>query len=108
MKWIRAQYEGRVFFGRIEDGNVIELDDSPLANGAPTGRRMALKSVRLLSPVAPSKVVCVGKNYAAHAAESGDVPPDEPCLFIKPDTSVIGPDDDIVYRSNGSRPRRPR
>ena len=53
--------------------------------------------VRLLAPVIPrSKVIGVGRNYAAHAAELGNEPPPEPLLFLKPNTAVVGPDDPIV------------
>jgi 2-keto-4-pentenoate hydratase/2-oxohepta-3-ene-1,7-dioic acid hydratase in catechol pathway len=51
--------------------------------------------VRLLAPVLPSKLVCVGKNYAAHAAEFDSDVPEEPLLFLKPSTAVIGPNDPI-------------
>ena len=61
----------------------------------PTGEEIPLDDVRLLAPVLPSKLVCVGKNYAAHAAEFGLEVPDEPLLFLKPSTSVIGPHDPI-------------
>ncbi len=61
----------------------------------PTGEEILLDGVRLLAPVLPSKLVCVGKNYAAHAAEFGLDVPDEPLLFLKPSTSVIGPHDPI-------------
>ncbi|MPV38261.1 fumarylacetoacetate hydrolase family protein [Georgenia subflava] len=62
-----------------------------------TGQRVALDEVRLLSPVIPrSKVVGIGRNYADHAAEMGNEVPDEPLVFLKPNTSVIGPDDPIV------------
>jgi 2-keto-4-pentenoate hydratase/2-oxohepta-3-ene-1,7-dioic acid hydratase in catechol pathway len=54
--------------------------------------------VRLLAPVIPrSKIVCVGKNYADHAAEMGSEVPTEPIIFLKPNTSVIGPGDTIVW-----------
>ncbi|MBO0607536.1 fumarylacetoacetate hydrolase family protein [Myceligenerans salitolerans] len=64
----------------------------------PTGERVELgDGVRLLAPVIPrSKIVAVGKNYAAHAAEMGGEVPASPLLFLKPNTSVIGPDDPIV------------
>ncbi len=61
----------------------------------PTGEEVPLDDVRLLAPVLPSKLVCVGKNYAAHAAEFGMTVPDEPLLFLKPSTAVIGPHDPI-------------
>lgn len=54
--------------------------------------------MRLLAPVLPrSKVVAIGKNYAAHAAEMGGEPPQEPLMFLKPNTSVVGPGDPIFY-----------
>ena len=61
----------------------------------PTGEQVPLNEVRLLAPVLPSKIVCVGKNYAAHAAEFGGEVPEEPLLFLKPSTAVIGPGDPI-------------
>ena len=63
-----------------------------------TGERHELDSVRLLAPVIPrSKVVAVGRNYAAHAAELGNEVPATPLIFFKPNTSVIGPDEPIIY-----------
>lgn len=64
-----------------------------------TGQRVDLDddAVRLLAPVIPrSKVVGIGRNYAEHAAELGNETPTSPLLFLKPNTSVIGPDDPIV------------
>jgi 2-keto-4-pentenoate hydratase/2-oxohepta-3-ene-1,7-dioic acid hydratase in catechol pathway len=63
-----------------------------------TGERHALDGVRLLAPVIPrSKIVAVGRNYAAHAAELGNEVPAIPLVFFKPNTSVIGPGDAIIY-----------
>ena len=63
-----------------------------------TGERKELDGVRLLAPVIPrSKVVGVGRNYAAHAAELGNEVPVTPLIFFKPNTSVIGPDEPIIY-----------
>jgi 2-keto-4-pentenoate hydratase/2-oxohepta-3-ene-1,7-dioic acid hydratase in catechol pathway len=63
-----------------------------------TGERKELNSVRLLAPVIPrSKIVAVGRNYAAHAAEMGDEVPKTPLTFFKPNTSVIGPGEPIIY-----------
>ena len=60
-----------------------------------TGDRFALGDVRLLAPILPSKVLAVGRNYAAHAAEMGGEVPERPLLFLKPSTSVIGTNDVI-------------
>ena len=63
-----------------------------------SGERHELEAVRLLAPVIPrSKVIGVGRNYAAHAAELGNEVPVVPLLFFKPNTSVIGPDEPIIY-----------
>ncbi|AQP44743.1 fumarylacetoacetate hydrolase family protein [Tessaracoccus flavus] len=78
---------------------IAALTSDPLAGVAVnyTGERHDLDDVRLLAPVIPrSKVVGVGRNYAAHAAELGNEVPAEPLLFFKPNTSVIGPTDTIL------------
>jgi 2-keto-4-pentenoate hydratase/2-oxohepta-3-ene-1,7-dioic acid hydratase in catechol pathway len=62
-----------------------------------TGQRYPLAEVRLLAPVLPSKVVAVGRNYAEHVREMGSEVPAEPVLFLKPSTSVTGPNDRIAY-----------
>jgi 2-keto-4-pentenoate hydratase/2-oxohepta-3-ene-1,7-dioic acid hydratase in catechol pathway len=63
-----------------------------------TGERIELDAVRLLAPVIPrSKIVAVGRNYAAHAAELGNEVPETPLTFFKPNTSVIGPEESILY-----------
>jgi 2-keto-4-pentenoate hydratase/2-oxohepta-3-ene-1,7-dioic acid hydratase in catechol pathway len=82
-----------------EGGFVATLLGDPLYQGLElTGERVRLDDVRLLAPVIPrSKVVCVGRNYADHAAELGNDVPAEPLLFLKPNTSVVGPGDPISY-----------
>ncbi|SDU80025.1 fumarylacetoacetate hydrolase family protein [Jiangella alkaliphila] len=68
-----------------------------------TGEKLALEDVRLLAPVIPrSKVIGVGRNYADHAAELSNPLPEEPLLFLKPNTSVIGPDEPIVLPPQSS------
>lgn len=63
----------------------------------PTGTIVPLQDVRLLAPVIPrSKVVCVGKNYAAHATEMGDEVPEQALFFLKPNTAVVGPGDPVM------------
>ena len=87
-------------FGVInEQDQILVLRGDPIYSGiVPTESRVALGDVRLLAPVIPrSKVVCVGKNYADHAAEMGSDVPKEPVIFLKPNTSVIGPNDTIQW-----------
>jgi 2-keto-4-pentenoate hydratase/2-oxohepta-3-ene-1,7-dioic acid hydratase in catechol pathway len=82
-----------------EDSLITALVGDPLYVGLqPTDEQLRLADARLLSPVLPrSKVVGIGRNYAAHAAEMGSDLPDEPLMFLKPNTSVIGPGDPIFY-----------
>ena len=84
----------------VEDDELVVITGDPIYTPIqPTGERVRLDGdgVRLLAPVIPrSKIVGVGRNYAEHAAEMGDDVPTSPLLFLKPNTSVIGPDDPIV------------
>ncbi len=92
-------------FGQpAEDSMVVALAGDPLYVGVKLlDQEHRLEDVRLLAPVLPrSKVVGIGRNYAAHAAELGNDVPSEPLMFLKPNTSVVGPGDPIFYR------RRPR
>jgi 2-keto-4-pentenoate hydratase/2-oxohepta-3-ene-1,7-dioic acid hydratase in catechol pathway len=78
--------------GDLDGGGltVAEIEGHPFGQIRFTGERWALPDVRLLSPILPSKVVCVGRNYAGHAQEMGNEVPPEPLLFLKPSTAVIG------------------
>jgi 2-keto-4-pentenoate hydratase/2-oxohepta-3-ene-1,7-dioic acid hydratase in catechol pathway len=82
-----------------EDCVVVALNGDPLYVGIHLGsKEHPLEDVRLLAPVLPrSKVVGIGKNYAAHAAEMGGEVPPEPLMFLKPNTSVVGPNDPVFY-----------
>ena len=92
-------------FGIVEEDTIQVIASDPLYAGIfKREERIPLESVRLLSPVLPrSKVVCIGKNYADHAAEMGGEVPKEPIIFIKPNTSVIGPNDVIQWPKMSER-----
>jgi 2-keto-4-pentenoate hydratase/2-oxohepta-3-ene-1,7-dioic acid hydratase in catechol pathway len=86
--------------GEIDpDATVVALAGDPLYVGMkPTEQQHKLSDVRLLAPVLPrSKVVGIGRNYAAHAAELGHDLPAEPLMFLKPNTSVVGPGDPVFH-----------
>jgi 2-keto-4-pentenoate hydratase/2-oxohepta-3-ene-1,7-dioic acid hydratase in catechol pathway len=83
-------------YGLIEGENVIEISGPPWGQWSRRSRSMRLVDVRLLAPVEPSKVVCIGRNYAAHAAELGNEVPKEPLMFLKPPSSIVGPEEAIV------------
>jgi len=83
-------------YGLIQGESVIEISGVPWGPWTRVAHSWRLADVRLLAPVEPSKIVCVGRNYAAHAAELGNEVPEEPLIFLKPSTSVIGPEEPIV------------
>ena len=90
-------------YGLIEGENVIEISAPPWAPWSRGSRSSRLADVRLLAPVAPSKIVCIGRNYAAHAAEMGNEVPKEPLMFLKPPSSIIGPEEAIVLTKYSQR-----
>src|SRR5690625_347077 len=96
----------------IEDdsNDLVVLSGDPLYSPLePTGQRVPLDEARLLAPVIPrSKVIGIGRNYAAHAAELGNEVPEKPLLFLKPNTAVIGPDDPIVLPAYSERVEQDR
>ena len=87
-------------FGVLNDQDaILVLRGDPIYSGiVPAEKSLKLSDVKLLAPVIPrSKVVCIGKNYADHAAEMDSEVPSEPIIFIKPNTSVIGPNELITW-----------
>ena len=95
MRTCRFRRGSRELYGVVDGHKVRALTAEPWAGGLPEGPSYSLSEVNLIAPVVPTKVVCVGRNYRAHAAELGNEVPKEPLLFIKPSTSVIGPGDEI-------------
>ncbi|KLL12830.1 MULTISPECIES: fumarylacetoacetate hydrolase family protein [Protofrankia] len=92
--------------GSVETGEatVATITPHPFGAFSFTGARHALGDVRLLAPVLPSKVLCVGKNYADHVREmGGDAVPQRPVLFLKPSTSVVGPGDPVALPADSDR-----
>ncbi|MGZ8629622.1 MAG: fumarylacetoacetate hydrolase family protein [Actinomycetota bacterium] len=97
MRLLRFRHGDRIATGVADttDDTVRVLAGTFFEDPLPTGEEVPLGEVHLLAPVLPSKLVCVGKNYEAHAAEWGMTVPEEPLLFLKPSTAVIGPNDPI-------------
>lgn len=97
MRLVRFRFGDRIATGAVDDGSdaVRVLRGTFFEDPLPTGEEIPLDDVRLLAPVLPSKVVAVGRNYAAHAAEFGGEVPEEPLIFLKPSTAVSGPGDPI-------------
>jgi 2-keto-4-pentenoate hydratase/2-oxohepta-3-ene-1,7-dioic acid hydratase in catechol pathway len=82
--------------GIIEGKTVWEISGELWGPRERTGHSRPLETVKLLPPSAPSKIVCVGKNYVDHAAEMGGPPPKEPILFLKPPSSINAPEDPVI------------
>ena len=97
MRVARFSLNGEPKFGIVDGPELVLLKGHPLVQGYDTtGERVALKDVKLLAPTIPSKVVCVGKNFADHSAELNLEIDPEPTIFFKPSSSIIGPGDAIV------------
>jgi 2-keto-4-pentenoate hydratase/2-oxohepta-3-ene-1,7-dioic acid hydratase in catechol pathway len=97
MRLVRFRHGDRIATGAVQPGSdtIQVIAGTFFEDPLPTGEEVSIDDVMLLAPVLPSKLVCVGKNYAAHAAEFGMTVPEEPLLFLKPSTAVIGPGDPI-------------
>ncbi|EME35977.1 Fumarylacetoacetate hydrolase family protein [Kocuria palustris PEL] len=106
MRISRFTVENAIHYGVVqgegEDQVVVPIAGDPFYNGIQPieGASWKAQDVRLLAPVIPrSKIVCVGRNYADHAAEMGNELPTSPMLFFKPNTSVVGPGDPVTLPS---------
>ncbi|MCU1677308.1 MAG: 5-carboxymethyl-2-hydroxymuconateDelta-isomerase [Frankiales bacterium] len=106
MRIARFSLDDEVDFGVVDGDEVAPITGHPFAPFTFTGYRYPLADVKLLAPVIPSKIIAVGKNYAAHAAELATGPveaPEAPILFLKPSTSVIGCGEKIVLPPSSER-----
>ena len=106
MRICRVTVDDELFFGLIEgltdtgeigEGTLVALlEGHPYGELSPEGRILKAADVRFVAPVLPSKVIAVGRNYAAHAKEMGGEVPVAPMIFLKPSTSVVGPGEPIT------------
>ncbi len=99
----RFSYKNRMFYGAINGGEVSALEDNPYERVKLTDEQYPMEKVKILAPCCPSKAVCVGLNYRDHALELGLTIPEEPILFIKPSSTVIGPGEDIICPPSSGR-----
>ena len=82
---------------------VREIAEHPFGTPTFTGRTWKLSETRLLAPILATKILAIGKNYAAHAAEMGSEAPADPVIFMKPNTSIVGPEAPIVRPPSSER-----
>lgn len=97
MKIVRIKSGDDIAYGIADAEGVEVYRGSPFVAWEPTENVVPWAKVQLLAPVIPTKVICVGKNYEDHAAEMGGEAPESPLIFMKPATSVIGPDASVVH-----------
>jgi 2-keto-4-pentenoate hydratase/2-oxohepta-3-ene-1,7-dioic acid hydratase in catechol pathway len=113
MKWMKfcrflaidssASQLAAPLYGLLEGDRVHDISGPPWSSWSQGSRAWPVAGVRLLAPVEPGKIVCVGRNYAAHAAELGNEVPKEPLIFLKPPSAVIGPGEPIVLTPQSQR-----
>lgn len=96
MKFLRYLDDtGIPSFGWLQDDKVGPIEGTPFGEYRRSDATLQLTSLRLLPPLLPGKIICVGRNYVAHAREHGAEVPEVPLIFLKPQSSVIGPDGKI-------------
>lgn len=98
MRVVRVRHQGRIFYAMLEGSHVRSLNKESGSNDP-----LPLDQVVILPPVAPSKIVCAALNYHAHAREMGKEAPDEPVLFLKPPSAVIGAWQPILLPEQSTR-----
>jgi 2-keto-4-pentenoate hydratase/2-oxohepta-3-ene-1,7-dioic acid hydratase in catechol pathway len=103
MKIVRVDTKADdITYGGVEPEGIRLYRGSPFVAWEPTETVVAWDEARLLAPVIPTKIVCVGRNYVGHAEEMGNEVPENPLLFLKPPTTVIGPMQQIRYPASSN------
>ncbi len=103
MKIVRFSIDGKVKYGILNGESIQAIKGEPFRYIKFIDRHYQLSKVKLLSPCAPSKIVALGFNYRSHAEEVQARLPSAPLIFLKPSTSVIGPEANIVYPPSSTR-----
>jgi 2-keto-4-pentenoate hydratase/2-oxohepta-3-ene-1,7-dioic acid hydratase in catechol pathway len=103
MKIYRFKHGRRILYGVLKEENLYPIAGSIFEEFTIEETPIPIADVRILPPVEPTKIVAVGLNYKDHAVERGRPLPEEPLLFIKPSTAVIGHDDSIIYPQMSKR-----
>lgn len=103
MKFVRFLHNDKIAYGLLENETIRVIEGDPFSGYKPSAQTVPLKSVRLLAPCVPSKIVAVGVNYQDHAAEFKKDLPKEPLIFLKPSTAVIDPNEPIRLPARSRR-----
>ena len=103
MKFVRYEIQRVASYGLVEDSTVYRIEGDIFSEYKVTEEKFQLSAIKLLAPCKPSKIVAVGVNYSDHAAEMKLELPEEPVIFIKPSTTVIGPEEKIIRPQMSNR-----
>jgi 2-keto-4-pentenoate hydratase/2-oxohepta-3-ene-1,7-dioic acid hydratase in catechol pathway len=103
MQYACIERNGLRVYLRLAQDSAQVLSAAPWLGGIETGETLRKDSLVLAAPVAPSKVVCIGRNYAAHAKELGNAVPQEPLLFLKPPSAVLAPGGTVLLPADSQR-----
>jgi 2-keto-4-pentenoate hydratase/2-oxohepta-3-ene-1,7-dioic acid hydratase in catechol pathway len=103
MRIAMLEREGQTAWYALEGSRARRFGSSPLEGGTVVGEPVAWSEAELRAPVRPSKIVCIGRNYAAHAKELGNEVPAEPLMFFKPPSAIVGPGGTVVLRRESER-----
>ncbi|MEE9390335.1 MAG: fumarylacetoacetate hydrolase family protein [Candidatus Aminicenantaceae bacterium] len=103
MKIFRFKHKDKVYYGVLEEEKLYPLEGLLFRKYKIRKRGIPISEVMLLPPVKPTKIVAVGVNYKDHAREMGRVLPDEPLIFLKPPSAIVGPNDIIIYPKMAKR-----
>ncbi len=100
MKIVRYRFEGRIQYGILEDDRIYPCDGDPFGTLKKQSGSLDSGAVKLLAPVSPPNIICLGLNYRKHADEAGLPYPHEPLIFLKATTALCGPEDFVVLPSD--------
>ncbi|MFW6281861.1 MAG: fumarylacetoacetate hydrolase family protein [bacterium] len=96
MKIVRYEYNNEISYGKLSDNYIAEIEGDIFSDFEITGEKLSLDEVNILSPVNPVNVIAIGLNYRNHVKESGHDMPEQPAIFLKASSSVVGDGDNIM------------
>ncbi|MDD8020455.1 MAG: fumarylacetoacetate hydrolase family protein [Acidobacteriota bacterium] len=103
MKIYRFRYRKKIITGVLKEDVLFPIKGSVFKDFKIEDSAIPVGEVKLLPPVSPSKIVCLGRNYQEHAEELGNDIPTEPLIFLKPPSAIVGPDQAIIYPAMSQR-----
>ena len=103
MKIIRCTRQNETVYAELIGEKVYPIVGKPYEKIEKDGREWALSEVKLLAPAEPTKIVAVGDNYLDHIKEMNDAIPEEPVIFLKPNSAILNPGETIIYPARSSR-----